>query len=103
MHVSMGMCNGGCCIANVAHCELRRCNVDDYRLLSCKQLPVLNRIPQAVSCLAVLPHSCRDSGLAEGDAIHVVGSLPSLGAWKQEQAPRMTRLAASHWQLEVLT
>ncbi len=59
--------------------------------------------PQAVSCLAVLPHSCRDSGLAEGDAIHVVGSLPSLGAWKQEQAPRMTRLAASHWQLEVLT
>jgi Starch binding domain len=44
----------------------------------------------------------RDWGLAEGDSIHVLGSL-SLGNWKAQQAPRMTRLALPHWQLEVST
>lgn len=43
----------------------------------------------------------RDWGLAEGESIHVMGSLPLLGSWKPQQAPRMTRLASPHWQLEV--
>lgn len=46
-------------------------------------------------------HIHRDWGLAEGESIHVMGSLQSLGSWKQQQAPRMTRLASPHWQLEV--
>jgi hypothetical protein len=32
-----------------------------------------------------------------------MGSLQSLGSWKPQQAPRMTRLASPHWQLEVST
>lgn len=51
-----------------------------------------------------LHHMClhfRDWGLAEGESIHVMGSLQSLGSWKPQQAPRMTRLASPYWQLEV--
>ena len=53
--------------------------------------------------LSIPPDCCRDWGVAEGEAVHVTGSLPSLGALQQADAPRMTRLEGPHWQLEVQT
>mmetsp|Transcript_13105 Transcript_13105/g.39668 ORF Transcript_13105/g.39668 Transcript_13105/m.39668 type:complete len:1026 (-) Transcript_13105:2008-5085(-) len=42
-----------------------------------------------------------DWGIAEGEAVHIVGSLPALGALQQADAPRMVRMEGPHWQLEV--
>lgn len=56
--------------------------------------PTLNRHTK-------LNDSRRDWGIAEGEAVHIVGSLPALGALQQADAPRMVRMEGPHWQLEV--
>ena len=42
----------------------------------------------------------RDHALAEGQEICVLGTLPALGNWQPDQALRLTRLEAPHWQAE---